>query len=338
MVEKRIAVDRVAEAADLASVGDARVLHGAAAGRDDAMTIQVAGIASRIEFGADVEMPANGASTVVLVLEGVGREPFAGRLIGGAYAAVRRHGAVLLMVPTGGHGDLALSSRVLSDTFDGVVHAATTTAEVEPLAALNGRPLVLLNAVTRQRETVSVLPDDIQGGRMAADLLRRLGHRRIALIDAFDGGFVSRRREIGVRDGLSRDEATRSAVMKVVAGADSRGGYSATLLALTQAEPATAIVCVSDRMAMGAYRAAAELGLSVPDDVSIVAFGEADPVASGLFPALTTVEPPLFEMGEYAAEALLALLSAQVDDLRRIVELEYTLVDRGSVAAPRGWV
>ena len=62
-------------------------------------------------------------------------------------------------------------------------------------------------------------------------------------------------------------------------------------------------------MAMGAYRAAAEVGLRIPRDLSVVGYDNMHPVVTGLVPGLTTVQLPHYEMGVWAARQLLALTS-----------------------------
>jgi LacI family transcriptional regulator len=92
-------------------------------------------------------------------------------------------------------------------------------------------------------------------------------------------------------------------------------------------------------MAMGAYRAAAELGLDIPNDLSIVGFDNQELIAANLFPGLTTVALPHYEMGAWAVETLVRLLRGE-GDYKRLADqptrLDCPLVVRGSVAAPRG--
>jgi LacI family transcriptional regulator len=63
-----------------------------------------------------------------------------------------------------------------------------------------------------------------------------------------------------------------------------------------------------DRMAMGAYRAAAELGLRIPADLSVIGFDNQELIAGGLYPGLTTVALPHYEMGQWAMRTLLRRL------------------------------
>ena len=100
----------------------------------------------------------------------------------------------------------------------------------------------------------------------------------------------------------------------------------------------TAVFCYNDRMAMGAYRAAAELGLSIPADVSVVGFDDQDPIAASLHPALTTVALPHYEMGAWAVETLASLIEGH-DEFRLLgahpTLLHCPIVERASVGPPR---
>lgn len=76
----------------------------------------------------------------------------------------------------------------------------------------------------------------------------------------------------------------------------------------------TALWCFNDRMAMGAYRAAAEAGRRVGDDLSIIGFDNLEPIAESLAPALTTMALPYYEIGETAADVALGTAGATEPD------------------------
>jgi LacI family transcriptional regulator len=98
------------------------------------------------------------------------------------------------------------------------------------------------------------------------------------------------------------------------------------------------VFCYNDRMAMGAYRAARELGLKIPEDLSVVGFDNQEIIAANLFPALTTVALPHYEMGVWALETVLKILAEGSDRAPAPVGpvvLPCPLVPRDSVAPPR---
>src|SRR6185312_10249924 len=103
---------------------------------------------------------------------------------------------------------------------------------------------------------------------------------------------------------------------------------------LSMDNPPTAIFAGNDLQAFGVYEAARLLGLSVPDDVSVVGYDDV-PSASWMGPKLTTVRQPLIEMAEQATRLVLAL---KEDPLRSVVrvDLATSLVVRSSTAPLRG--
>jgi LacI family transcriptional regulator len=108
------------------------------------------------------------------------------------------------------------------------------------------------------------------------------------------------------------------------------GGYSAAELLLKKRNPPSAIYVRSDVMAMAAMRAALDLGLRVPQDLSIVGFGDI-PMARYLNPRLTTISQPQPEMGAKAAALLFERLEHRDLPTRQML-IEPSLVIRQSTA------
>jgi LacI family transcriptional regulator len=109
-------------------------------------------------------------------------------------------------------------------------------------------------------------------------------------------------------------------------------GYAEGMRLLSAPERATGIFAGSDMQALGVLRAARELGLRVPDDVSVVGYDDL-PIAQWTGPALTTVRQPLSEMGAIATRMVLDLAAGETPLMRR-VNLATELVVRESTAPP----
>jgi LacI family transcriptional regulator len=110
--------------------------------------------------------------------------------------------------------------------------------------------------------------------------------------------------------------------------ATTEDGYRAAGELLDLRPRPTALVCFNDKAAVGALRAAAERGVRVPDDVSVVGFDDID-LSRATTPMLTTVRQPLQEMGRMAVSLLMRVLERhQLEALH--VELATELVVRGS--------
>ena len=168
----------------------------------------------------------------------------------------------------------------------------------------------------------SIGVDDREGGRMAAEHLLALGHRRIAFLDDTEldglGLDSSARRREGFEAGL---EAAGAALAPELRRRDGRRAM-AELLAL--ADPPTAIFAGSDTVAIGAMEAADAAGVPVPEQLSVIGF---DDVELAAYAGLTTIAQPLEGSGALGAELLLRAMSGEPVEGRR---LPLEVVDRGS--------
>jgi LacI family transcriptional regulator len=153
-----------------------------------------------------------------------------------------------------------------------------------------------------------VVPDEVAGGRTATEELTTSGHRRIGFVTNVDDVPATSGRLQGYREALAAAGLDFDPALVVSDESESWGGYRAARALLTRDDRPSALFCYNDRMAMGAYRAAAELGLRIPDDLSIVGFDDQELITRGLYPELTSVALPHFDMGYWAGETLAALL------------------------------
>ena len=164
-----------------------------------------------------------------------------------------------------------------------------------------------------------VAPDNIGGAEMAVRHLVALGHRRIAFVRGLPGNIDARDRQHGYLQGMSK-HSLRSGPQEGDHFIEACG-HAAAIKMLESDDPPTAIFCASDLSAIGAMKAIAEAGLSVPQDISVVGFGDF-PLAKFLHPGLTTVRLPLAELGATAARKMLLLSEGEsVDDVLLSCEL-----------------
>ncbi len=193
-------------------------------------------------------------------------------------------------------------------------------------------PIVFIDAHENTTSFPRVLGDDMAGGVLAAEHLLELGHRRIGFVgDAFDNpyGFTSSRdRFAGFERALYR------------AGVDARpdlvargahGRYEARDLAsrmLSLPDRPTAIFAASDTQALGVLAAAQDLGLHVPDDLSVIGY---DDIEACDFVGLTTVRQHLFESGRQGAQLLMSEINERAA-VPPAVELQPEIVRRRTTA------
>ncbi|MEZ2391154.1 LacI family DNA-binding transcriptional regulator [bacterium RCC_150] len=266
----------------------------------------------------------------------VATAPFAGKIIEGAQARAWEAGLLLLTVSTGGDKALEIASleTMLSYKMAGVVYASMYHRVLDVPDVLAEVPAVVLNARDRSGRFPSIAPQEELGGYTATRRLLDAGHRRIAMINigAVDGELPAAvGRFDGYRKALSEAGLDDDPALHLIGKGNESGGFDNALALMTGHAPPTAIFCANDRTAWGAYQALAQLGLSIPYDVSVVGFDNQETLAPHLRPGLTTLELPFVEMGRRAVELLLS--GAERNGTTEFFECP--LVERHSVAAPQ---
>lgn len=181
--------------------------------------------------------------------------------------------------------------------------------------------------------------DDYAAARSVMEHVLALGHRRIAVV-AFGkeprlstGSHVKTQRLAGYRDVLTEVDPTLTDEVTYVYAAPSLDGGRAAARSLLDGRVApTAIVAMSDILAVGIVDALHERGIAVPEEISVAGFDDI-PEASLVRPALTTVSQPGYDKGRHAADSLMSLI-ADKDSPGHIV-LHAELVVRESSGPPR---
>ena len=144
-----------------------------------------------------------------------------------------------------------------------------------------------------------------------AQLVISRGHRQIATIAAPTGSNDrARGRVLGIQDAMSKAGLDPATLKIVEIPYGITGGEAAFRQVMAAAPETTAVMCGNDVLAIGALRAAREMGLRVPEDVSITGFDDIE-IAVLAEPALTTVHVPHREMGRRAASLLIKMLAEQ---------------------------
>jgi len=230
--------------------------------------------------------------------------------------------------------EAALVERLLRGTTDGAI-LVLPSESAEELGDLEsqGFPFVVIDAPMPLPERVPVVSaTHWAGARSATEHLLELGHRRIAIIEGRDGWVATEERANGYQAALAGAGVLPSPELVDRGNFEIADGYEAARRLLALADPPTAIFASNDNMAIGALHAAAELGFSVPEQLSIVGFDDSE-LSRVVTPALTTVRQPLEEMGRMAVSLLSRLIDGQrVETLR--IELATRLVVRRSTAPP----
>lgn len=337
-MDRRVTITDVARAAGVSVATVSKVLN-ARDGVAPATSSRVWGVVE--ELGYESSLVASRMRTHRTRIIGVlaGRfEPFAAEIFKGAAAALGETGDEMLAYTGGAHGggpgwERRFLSRLGGTLIDGAV-LVTPRAAVDDVAV----PVVAIDPEAGPG-AVTVDSDDLGGAVLATEHLLGLGHRRIAFVGGPPDVYQwSREREQGFRQamaaaGVPVDEG------HVVADPYDSGRTADTLRALLSgSDRPTAVVTAYDVSAIATLEVARDLGLSVPEDLSVVGFGDI-PEAARAEPPLTTVDQSIQEMGATAVRLLTRMLDGPdaegpgADETP--VRLPTRLVLRRSTAASR---
>ncbi len=224
----------------------------------------------------------------------------------------------------------ATVEMVLSRQFDGVIFTVDYTRPVIVPPALAELPTVLLNCYSDGGLT-TVLPAERNGARDATSVLIGVGHRRIAFINGLASTYAAKQRRLGYQQALREAQLPYDRSLVRVGTYETDSGYQHALDLLDSAAPPTAILCASDRMAVGVYYAAFQRGLSIPGDLSVMGFDDQLDLVQYAAPPMTSVHLPHYEMGVEAARLLLDPEGPQGG----VHEVACTVATRESVGPPR---
>lgn len=255
--------------------------------------------------------------TIGFVSDTVATSRLAGDMIKGALEAARERGVMLFIGETEGEADLELGllEAMHDRRVDGIIFASMFTRTIKMPQALATGPAVLLNAVLKPAaELPSVVPDEVEAGRAAARILLEAGYRdgiytigsgpRIR--DVTPGALAGTERLTGIREVLAAAKVKLSGG-RVCPDWLPEYGYEATRDLLEQGVRPRALICLNDRIALGAYQALDDYALKVPTDVSVVSFDD-HPIATWIRPKLTTVALPHYELGRKAVDVLFEVI------------------------------
>lgn len=227
--------------------------------------------------------------------------------------------------------DLARPERLarlpVGGRIDGLLCVSMCPADAD-LARLRAAGVSVALVDCEHPELPSVAIDDVAGGRLAAEHLIELGHRRIAFVgDDEDNAWnfrSSARRRVGAQ-AVVVEAGARLIVRRARHGREHARALAVRLLALD--DPPTAIFASSDLQALGVLEAADQVGIGVPDDLSVIGF---DDVEVARYVGLTTVAQPLESSGAQGAELLMEAMGGAP---RQACRLELKLVRRSTTSS-----
>ncbi|WP_211191010.1 LacI family DNA-binding transcriptional regulator [Actinomycetospora sp. TBRC 11914] len=275
------------------------------------------------------------ASTIGMVVPELTNPFFAMVAEGVQKAASARDVLVVLVVPDATEQPEENQAKLLrSQRIDGVVYLSGTgsmPASIYDLA--RSGPVVLVDEQIPGMDLPAVVCESRKGAREVAAHALGQGHRRVAVIGGPPGLWTAQQRLAGYREAFAGAGLDPDSVPVFPGDYRQASGHDLAARALSDDPRPTLLICTNDLMAIGAMEYCREVGLRVPEDVSVVGFDDL-PFSALLTPRLTTVRQPAHEMGFRAASALFELL--ENDESGAVGELPATVQIRDSVRPPGG--
>ncbi|SDT37315.1 LacI family DNA-binding transcriptional regulator [Microlunatus soli] len=213
-----------------------------------------------------------------------------------------------------------VTEHVVANGLSGVVLATTTTDSILPVRLGDrGVPFVYFNRTARNVPADSVVVDPEPGMTALVKDIVAQGHTRVGAVFGAEDTSTGQVREVVLRR-LLLDQGIVLAERNVRHGPfDLEAGYGSTLQLLDQPEPPTLIICANDVVAIGALNAAAERGVTVPSDLSVVGFDDL-PIAGFAMVQLSTIAYDLDAMSREAARLLVSRIEDPgVEEARSVV-------------------
>lgn len=280
---------------------------------------------------------STGRSGLIGLMLGELRDPVALEVMHGALAtAVQAAYGVVTYMTTEDHENGAIYADVAArGSVDGVLWLFPDRSDLEFIVRLQARgiPLVLIEPEVAAPGVPTVYADAFDDGYRCTRYLLDLGHRRIALCaDALDWGLEGRFLD-GYHAALTDADVPIDPHLGIMAGWSFEAGYDAAAAWLRLLDPPTAMCFWCDMAALGGMAAARELGVTIPDDLSVIGYDDTQ-LTAWVKPALTTLRERRRGLTRVACALLLALIKGEVPP-REPVLVKTALIERGSVTELR---
>jgi len=260
-------------------------------------------------------------------------DPFNGDVVDGIeeVANERSYSVILATSQADPDRELAVVRACQERRVDGILVASSRVGALYvPLLSELEVPIVLLNNQHQGDFAYSVRIDNIHGMRLATEHLLDLGHRHIAYVGDRFGLYSDEERFEGYRQALEGRQIVLDEALLVRGDGKADEGAAALDHLLKSRSRPTAVACYNDVTALGLMHHAEELGISVPEELSVTGFDDI-PFAAFTRPSLTTVRQPRRDMGRRAMRLLFALLNGEPAEKTSVINGE--LIVRGSTAS-----
>jgi LacI family transcriptional regulator len=264
--------------------------------------------------------------------------PFYPEVILGVEEAARKAGYSVILCNS--NEDPAQEKRHLNELFarrvDGVLIACSDVQHAYDRLLRRRFPLIFFDRIPEGLKGDAVSTDNVEAGYIATRHLIELGHERIAMVSGSPFLSTHAGRTEGFRNAMQEAHLPIRAEYLIAGGLQIQGGYDAGMRLLRLERPPSAIFTSNNRTLLGLVRAIGELGVSCPEEISVVGFDDFA-WTENFDPKLTTVVQRTFEMGNRAMEILLSRIErsgGEAQEMVREVELLRPLLRVRQSTAP----
>ncbi|MEO8391685.1 MAG: LacI family DNA-binding transcriptional regulator [Chloroflexota bacterium] len=283
---------------------------------------------------------ASDKTRMIGVIVGDASDPYFATIVRGISDAAREHNYLTLMCNTDRIPEVELNYvRTLRDyNVDGIIFAGGGLTEKTHLEELDGLisklqanhvPVVALG--NHALKVPQVRCDDTQCSYDMTEYLIRLGHRRIGFISGPDGLTTSALRLDGYRKALDKHGIPFDAALVSSGDFTVEGGQRAADYFVASPNLPTAIFGANDREALGCLFQLQQHGIDVPGQVSVAGLDDIE-TAQYVYPSLTTIRIPMYEIGAMGMQQILQTMH-EASSVEAVHILPYSLIERGSTAA-----
>ena len=337
MAEQRITSLDVARMAGVSQSAVSRVFSGASASPTTIAKVRAAADHLGYRPNAMARAMKSGKSRIIGLLVAYLENQFYPVALEQLSRALQERGYHILVFMVSNASDQIESTvqELMDYQVDGIVTASVSMSfGLTERCAASGIPVVLFNRGQDGSGLSTVTSDNLSGGSKVAEFLLAGGHQRIAHIMGWQGSSTGRDRALGFRRGLA---AAGAAPLDEIDGMyirDAAAAAARTLMA--RRDPADAIFVGNDHMAFAVMDVLrSELGLRIPQDVSVVGYDDV-PLADWPAYDLTTLRQPLNRMVEATVDTLLGQIEHPHRPTQKI-EIAGPLIVRSSARIPKGW-
>jgi LacI family transcriptional regulator len=256
----------------------------------------------------------------------------AGKIFAGAQDLAWENGKILMLVNTKSNSDIeALAiDLILGLRVEGIIYATMRHRPVKLPPILRDIPTVLLDCFVEDRQLPSVVPDEFRGGYSAVKHLLERGHRRIGFVNHAEDSPAAIGRLEGYKSALEDWGVPFDPEMVSYDTSLHDFAYDCARQLLLNKNRPTAVFSFNDRTAMSVYDAIRNLNLKIPNEVAVIGFDNQEIIAAHLYPPLTTMELPHYQMGVWSVQKLVDILSGIEHPISEQYKIECPLIERAS--------